>query len=277
MNHLDQIIKLALEEDIGPGDITSQATVAADLSAFAEIRAKEQLVLAGSEAAQCVFAAVDAKISWKPLHKDGDQLSAGDVIAKITGNARSLLAAERTALNFLQHLSGIATMTCRFVDAVSGTHAKILDTRKTMPGLRELEKAAVKAGGGENHRMGLFDHILIKNNHITAVGSVTKALKLVKAARKKGQKIEVETRTTNEIREAVEGNADIIMLDNMSVNAVIAAVKFVSGRALLEVSGNITLENIRTYAETGVDFISVGSITHSAPAADINMLIAIQN
>jgi len=271
MDNLDQLIKMALEEDIGPGDITAEATIPEGTRAKATINAKKELVLAGLEVAEKVFKAVDPGIKWKGLAKDGAFLRPGDAIAELAGDARSLLAGERTALNFLQHLSGVATMARRFSDAIDGTKARILDTRKTTPGFRALEKHAVRMGGGENHRMGLFDHYLIKNNHIAVAGSVKAALESAKRARRKDQEIEIETRRMEEVRDALEGSADIIMLDNMSVDQVQIIVEYVDGRKKLEVSGGITPERAREYAETGVDYISAGSITHSAPAADINM------
>jgi nicotinate-nucleotide pyrophosphorylase (carboxylating) len=273
MDNLDLIIKMAVAEDVGSGDITSQATIPQGLSAHAELCAKQELIVSGLEAARRVFAAIDSSVSWQTVLREGDRCETGDVIAVLEGPARSLLAGERIALNFLQHLSGIATLSRRFADAIAGTSAKILDTRKTLPGWRSLEKDAVRAGGCTNHRTGLYDHYLIKNNHITAAGSVTSALAHAKSARKADQKIEIETRALDEVKEALAGGADIIMLDNMSVDQVREAVMFVSRRAALEVSGNISLDNVRAYAETGADFISVGAITHSAPAADINMLI----
>lgn len=273
MNNIDQLIQMALKEDIGTGDITAQATVPEGIRAKASINAKGDLVLAGIDIAQKVFSAIDPKIKWSANKSDGEYCKANEVLATLEGDARCLLTAERTALNFLQRLSGIATMAKRFSDAISGTKAKILDTRKTTPGFRALEKHAVKMGGGKNHRMGLYDHFLIKNNHIAVAGSVPAALKAALEARKPDQKIEIETRKIEEVRDALEGGADIIMLDNMSVDQVRLAVEFVAGRVELEVSGGITLDTIRSYAETGVDYISAGVITHSAPAADINMTL----
>ena len=266
---------MALEEDIGTGDITAEATIPEKTRAAATIRAKDDLVLAGIEVAEKVFKAVDPKIKWKVLRKDGTRCKSGDGVAELEGDARSLLAGERTALNFLQRLCGIATMAKRYSDAIDGTKAKILDTRKTTPGYRALEKHAARMGGGQNHRMGLYDHFLIKNNHIAVAGSVKAALESAKESRKEGQEIEIETRRMEEVRDALEGGADIIMLDNMSVDQVRLAVEYVEGRAKLEVSGGITLERAREYAETGVDYISAGTITHSAPAADLNMTMEI--
>lgn len=275
MDNLDLLIKMAIEEDVGSGDITSIATVHEELHARAQIRAKQDLVISGLEAARRVFAAIGPAVTWKTVLREGDQCRKGDLIAVLEGPARSLLAGERTALNFLQHLSGVATLSRKFADAVAGTNAKILDTRKTLPGWRILEKDAVRAGGCRNHRMGLYDHFLIKNNHISAAGSIAKAVGRAKSVRAQDQQIEVEVRTMDELREALDCGADIVMLDNMSVDQVRDAARLTAGRAMLEVSGGINLENIHAYAETGVDFISVGAITHSAPAADIHMLISI--
>lgn len=270
-----QLIKMALAEDIGRGDITAVAIVGPKLRARARIIAKEDLILCGIGIAKKVFLSISRGTKFKIIRRDGERCGCGDVLAVVEGPAIALLSGERTALNFLQHLSGIATLTKRFVDAVRGTRAKILDTRKTLPGWRALEKYAVKTGGGQNHRMGLYDHFLIKNNHIAIAGSVTEAILRAKKKRKAGQKIEVETRGMKEVEEALDTRADIIMLDNMAADGVRRAVSFVGGRARLEVSGNISLENISQYAATGVDFISIGAITHSAPAADVHMLIEI--
>jgi nicotinate-nucleotide pyrophosphorylase (carboxylating) len=273
MDNIEQLIKMALEEDVGTGDITSLAVIPAEQMARAHIIAKQTLTLAGIEIARRVFATLDGSVVWKAARTDGDRCPEGEVLAELTGPAQALLSGERTALNFLQHLSGIATMASRFADAVTGLPTKILDTRKTLPGYRVLEKDAVRAGCCVNHRAGLYDHFLIKGNHITAAGSIRTALKRARAAQKKGQRIEVEARTIEEVRDAAACGSDIIMLDNMSVAMVREAVGIVSGRAKLEVSGNVSLENVRAYAEAGVDFISVGRLTHSAPAADIHMLI----
>lgn len=274
--HLDALLKLAIKEDVGSGDITSNAIVDEKLHAIGRITAKQSLVLAGMDVAKRVFDLVDPSIDWDIKRRDGDRCEVGDVLVNVQGNARALLKGERTALNFLQRLSGIATATSRFVDAVRDTKVKILDTRKTTPGFRSLEKHAVKMGGGTNHRAGLYDHFLIKGNHLSVAGSVGEALANANKAKRPGQLIEVEARTVKDVEEAIDGGADIIMLDNMSVEDVRKAVKVVKGRAKIEVSGNITLDNVHSYAATGVDFISVGAITHSACAADINMLIMIE-
>jgi len=273
MNHLDTLIQLALDEDIGPGDVTTEATIDENATSVARIICKEDLVLVGSDIAKRIFETLDNNISWTAKVTDGTICKSGDLIAKIEGKTRALLSGERVALNFLQHLSGIATLTRKFVDATKGTDTEILDTRKTTPGWRVLEKRAVMKGGGTNHRIGLYDHYLIKDNHIAAAGSIAKAMDLAKKARKPKQWIEIETRTMDEVSQAIDANADVIMLDNMSVDDVRKAVDIIGKRAKIEVSGNITLQSVRAHTETGVDFISVGQLTHSAPAADIHMLI----
>ena len=267
-----ELIEKALAEDLGPGDVTSEATIPADAISLAVVLAKQDLILAGIDTATEVFRYLDPDISFTPFAKDGDKITSGAEIARLSGNTRTLLAGERVALNLLQHLSGIATLTARYVDMVKGLKAVILDTRKTLPGLRQLEKHAVRMGGGKNHRMGLYDMILIKDNHIKAAGSIT--LAVASARTRSGDlRIEVETKTLDEVREALTSKADIIMLDNMSIDIMREAVNLIAGRALVEASGNVTLETVRQIAETGVDFVSSGSLTHSAPAADISMKI----
>lgn len=273
MDHLKQLIKLALDEDIGEGDITTDAVVDPKLTSFAKLIAKQDLIAAGLDIAQKVFQIVDKNIQWKTEVEDGDECTEEDILAIVTGKTKSLLRAERTALNFLQHLCGIATLTNIFVKSVADTKVKILDTRKTTPGMRGLEKHAVLMGDGENHRMGLFDRFLVKENHITAAGSITRAVELIDKKRKKDRLLEVETRNIDEVMEALRCKVNIIMLDNMSVAQVKEAVAKINGRVKTEVSGNITLENILEYAKTGVDYISIGAITHSAPSADISMLL----
>jgi len=272
-NIIKSLIARALAEDLGHGDITSEATIPAESTSEAVILAKQHLVLAGIDVAREVFRYLDPGIQFSPFAKDGEVIHAGTELARLSGNTRALLAGERVALNLLQHLSGIATLTAAYVEKIKGLQAEVLDTRKTLPGLRLLEKYAVRMGGGRNHRFGLSDGVLIKDNHIKAVGSITLAVEL---ARKKAHhllKIEVETRNLDEVREALSAKADIIMLDNMPIDVMREAVKMVKGRALVEASGNVTLESLRHIAETGVDFVSSGSLTHSAPAADISMKI----
>jgi len=273
MDHsLKELIEKALAEDLGPGDVTSEATIPAESTSEAVMLAKQHLVLAGIEVSREVFLTLDPTIQFTPFAKDGDIIHAGTELARLSGNTRALLAGERVALNLLQHMSGIATLTAKYVEKLKGLKAVLLDTRKTLPGLRQLEKNAVRIGGGKNHRMGLYDMILIKDNHIKAAGSITKAV--ASARTKTGTlRIEVETKTLDEVREALAAKPDIIMLDNMPIDVMREAVKLIAGRALVEASGNVTLETVRRIAETGVDFVSSGSLTHSAPAADISMKI----
>lgn len=266
-----ELIKIALKEDIGTGDITSKLVLPNKLKITAHIVAKEKGILAGIDVAKQVFHAVDKTLRFIPFKRDGAKLAPNTVIAAIRGEARSILTAERTALNFLQHLSGIATLTSQFVTAIKATKAKILDTRKTIPGLRILEKHAVKVGGGENHRFGLYDMVLIKSNHIQIAGGITQALNRVKKASRKGLRIEIETKDLNEVREALAANAQLIMLDNMPLTEMQKAVRM--GKAKYEASGGITLKNVRKVAQTGVDYISIGAITHSAKALDIALKI----
>ncbi len=272
---LRQLIEQALSEDLGGGDVTTDATITADAAASAEILAKQDLVLSGIDVAREVFLHLDPSVTFDALTKDGDTCKAGTVLARVSGKARVLLAGERVALNLLQHLSGIATLTAKYVVRVRGTRTQVMDTRKTLPGLRKLEKFAVRMGGGKNHRMGLYDMVLIKDNHIKAAGGITAALGRVRTRMQNGPpiEIEVETRTLDEVKEALSAKADIIMLDNMPIDMMRDAVVLISGRAVIEASGNVSLENIRDIARTGVDRISVGAITHSAPAVDISMKI----
>ncbi len=270
---LQELIALALAEDIGQGDVTSEATIRPESRSVAVILAKQDLILAGIEVANAVFRRLDPDLQLTAFVKDGDSVQAGTEIAKLSGNTRALLAGERVALNLLQHLSGIATLTAKYVDKVKGLKAEVLDTRKTLPGLRQLEKYAVRMGGGKNHRMGLYDAVLIKDNHIKASGGISNAVECVRKSAHSAPKIEVETKTLDEVREALAVKADIIMLDNMHPDMMRSAVRLIAGRALVEASGNVTLETIRAIAECGVDFISSGSLTHSAPAADISMKI----
>ena len=270
---LRQFISGALEEDIGSGDITTLATIPADTVIKAEMKARESMVIAGIDIAAKIIATVDSAIKVDILVRDGVQITAGNVIMRLDGNARNILTAERTALNILQHLSGIATLTKQYVNEISHTNCKLLDTRKTIPTLRKLAKYASKMGGATNHRMRLDDGILIKDNHIASTRSVKKA---VAAAKEYGSDastigITVECDTLNQAAEAVEAGADRLLLDNMTLDMLQAAVKDYSGKVELEASGGVTLETIKAIAETGVDFISVGRITQSAPAIDIGL------
>ncbi|OGW22563.1 MAG: nicotinate-nucleotide diphosphorylase (carboxylating) [Nitrospirae bacterium GWB2_47_37] len=269
---LKETIRLAMLEDIGHGDITSLLTVPEDSEAKARITAKEDFVLAGMPFVKEVFDAIDTSVAVRVSVQEGAAVKKGEVIAEISGNARSLLAGERISLNILQRISGIATMTRAYVEKVSGLPVKIADTRKTTPGMRFMEKYGVKIGGGVNHRFGLYDGILIKDNHIKIAGGVGKAVGLTKNARHL-LKIEVEVKNFDELREALNAGADVIMLDNMSVDEMKEAVTIAKGRAVIEASGNVNLENIRGIAETGTDIISIGALTHSARAVDISMKI----
>lgn len=272
-DNLKKLIELALSEDLGPGDVTAEAAIPAESESLAVILAKQQLVLAGMEAAREVFRSLDPAVQFTPLARDGEVIQAGTELARVSGNTRILLAGERVALNLLQHLSGIATLTAKYVEKVRGTQARVLDTRKTLPGLRTLEKYAVRMGGGKNHRFGLYDGVLIKDNHITACGGITKAVEQARKTAHHLLRIEVETKSLTEVTEALASGADVIMLDNMPIKMMSEAVKLIAGRALVEASGNVTLDTIRAIAETGVDLISSGSLTHSAPAVDISMKI----
>jgi nicotinate-nucleotide pyrophosphorylase (carboxylating) len=272
MNEIDRIIRTALAEDIGWGDITTRACIEAGSQSRAELVAKEDFVLAGIDVAAQVFVAVDTTVSFEKLREDGRTIRRGEVFAWIKGASASLLQGERVALNLLRRMSGIATLTGLFVEAVDGTGARIVDTRKTTPGLRYLEKYAVRAGGGQNHRYALCDGILIKENHIHAAGGVTAAIQRAKLAAPHTIKVEVETTTLAEVEEALLASADIILLDNMTLDELRQAVKLVDGRALTEASGGVNLKSVRAIAETGVDLISVGALTHSFRSIDISLL-----
>jgi nicotinate-nucleotide pyrophosphorylase (carboxylating) len=272
------LIELAVAEDIGPGDATSEAVLPTGLTLRGWIVAKDAGVIAGLPVAEAVFASVDPTLAFLPYVRDGDTVTPGDLVAEVVGPGRGMLAAERIALNFLQHLSGIATLTRAFVDGVAGTQAIILDTRKTHPGYRGLEKYAVRMGGGQNHRLSLHDMLLVKDNHIAAVGSLTAAVERARAAHP-DLPIEVEVKDLDELREALTLDVvgclpDRIMLDNMDLDRMRAAVRLVAGRVGLEASGGVSLERIAAIAATGVDYISVGALTHSAPALDLSMLVS---
>lgn len=272
---IKHLIEWSLSEDIGKGDLTSEALIEQDLLAQGIIVAKEEGVIAGLEVAKRVFHQLDPNLVFESSFKDGNRVMRGEEVTTLKGRVKSMLSGERTALNFLQRLSGIATLTSKYVEKIKDTEVKILDTRKTTPGLRALEKYAVKMGGGENHRMGLFDMILIKDNHIKAVGNISKAIQNARA-KYPNERIEVETRNLDEVAEAVNSGADWIMLDNISVEEMEKAVKVIhtSPRKIkIEASGRIDLNNIREVALTGVNFISVGALTHSAPALDFSLLL----
>ncbi|WP_298273283.1 carboxylating nicotinate-nucleotide diphosphorylase [Geobacter sp.] len=272
---LDKLIEEALREDIHTGDITTLAVVAGRRPGRARLVAKEPMVLAGIEVAARVFHVLDPSISFTPRFEDGARLSAGDLIAELEGDASLLLQGERVALNLVQRMCGTATLTARFVEAVRGTKARIVDTRKTTPGLRVLEKYAVRVGGGINHRTGLYDGVLIKENHIAAAGGITEAVCRARAYIPHTMKIEVETETLAEVKEALAAGAEIIMLDNMDLETMSEAVALIDGRALVEASGGVNLETVRDIAGTEVDIISVGALTHSARAMDISMLLEV--
>ncbi|MGI6085896.1 MAG: carboxylating nicotinate-nucleotide diphosphorylase [Acetivibrionales bacterium] len=268
---IDEIIWRALKEDMPMGDITTESTIHENEASYARLIAKEDCVIAGVEVFPRVFALLDPHIYFERYVNDGDKVSAGTVIMQISGNSRAMLKAERTALNLLQRMSGIATATRKFADILKGTNSKIVDTRKTVPGLRYLDKMAVRIGGGTNHRFCLSDGVLIKDNHIKASGGITTAVKKARAYVPHTIKIEVETESMEQVKEAIAAGADIIMLDNMDPEAMKEAVAYINGRALTEASGNITEENLAAVAKAGVDLISSGSLTHSVRAADISL------
>jgi nicotinate-nucleotide pyrophosphorylase (carboxylating) len=273
MDFVKQLIEIALAEDIGPGDITTDAAIAPELMGTGEIKAKEPLVIAGLGVARQVFETLDPSVLFKTGHEDGQQVEPGTIVAVVEGAMRTLLKGERTALNFLQRLSGIATHVRSWADVMAGQRARLVDTRKTAPGWRVLEKYAVRAGGAYNHRMGLYDGILIKDNHIKACGSIPKA---VESARKRIShliKIEVEVSTLDEVRQALSAGADVIMLDNMDLPKIRESVAEINGRALVEVSGRVTRERLTALADAGVDIISAGALTHSAVSVDLSMKI----
>lgn len=268
---VDAAIDAALREDAPDGDITSESVIPRDARSEAFFLAKEDGVLAGLDVAARVFARIDPDIIFIQRFKDGSAFHQGDKLARVKGPTAVLLKGERTALNFLQHLCGVATVTRRFVEAVAGTRTEILDTRKTTPGLRLLEKYAVRTGGGANHRLSLSDMVLIKDNHLRYVGSVAEAVRRARACVRPGVRVEVEAASLLQVREALAAGADVIMLDNMPLETISQAVALAGGRVPLEASGNMTLDRVRAVAETGVDFISVGALTHSAKAVDISM------
>ncbi len=274
MNYLTRAVQIALEEDTAFGDITTELTVSADRRATGRFLAKSNGVISGLNVVAEVFAQIDERICFEPSVEDGDSIDRGDVIGLISGPAHGILLGERVALNFLQRLSGVATATSRYVEAVRGTRARIIDTRKTTPGMRLLEKAAVRHGGGHNHRIGLADGILIKDNHLAAVGGstrITDAVHLAKQNAPHTLRVEVEVTNLDELEEALASGPDAILLDNMTVDEMSEAVRRSAGRAMLEASGGITLETLRAVAETGVDLISVGALTHSSRALDISL------
>jgi nicotinate-nucleotide pyrophosphorylase (carboxylating) len=264
---IQDCVERALEEDIGPGDVTSHACVPAGRMARGRFLAREQQVVAGTDLLPLIYQARGGVELLEVEKLSGACVNDGQTLAAVRGPARTLLECERVALNFLQHLGGIATLARRYVDAVAGTACRILDTRKTTPGLRRLEKMAAAAGGVMNHRMGLYDAILIKNNHIAAAGGVRQALESARAA---GLPIEIEVRSRAELEEAIRAGATHLLLDNLTPQDAREQIRWIAGRATVELSGGITLENVREYAETGADYVSSGAITHSAPAVDVS-------
>ncbi len=270
---IKSVIDYALKEDIGNGDITTNSLIPTDLQTKATMTAKSTGVIAGLAVAEYVFRTLSTDITWKTFVNDGDKVSKGDLILEISGSYRALLTGERVALNFMQRMSGIATMTASYVNALKDFKTKILDTRKTVPGLRLLDKYAVLTGGGTNHRIGLYDMVLIKDNHIKIAGGITKAVTQIKENLPDGIKIEVETTTIKEVLEALAVGVDMIMLDNMPNSTMTESVKIINGRAKVEASGNMTMERLKEVAATGVDYISIGALTHSVAAFDISMNI----
>jgi len=271
---IKKIIEAALAEDIGAGDITTLAIVGRDKIGHAQAIAKDDFVIAGLDIFKETFLFLDDKIQVEKLVSDGEKAKEGDIIAEISGSLFYILQAERVALNLFQRMCGIATITRKYVEAVHGSKTKIIDTRKTLPGLRILDKMAVSTGGGFNHRMGLYDGVLIKDNHIAAAGSITAAVDMQRHSLPHTLKIEVETKNIAEVKEALHCGVDIIMLDNMTTGEMKKAVALVAGRALIEASGNVSLQNIAEIAATGVNLISVGELTHSVRAADISLKIS---
>ncbi len=273
----DKIILLALEEDLGLGDITTDNIFTPTDGAIAVVRAKEDLVLCGMDIARQVFELVDPAVEFTPLKKDGDEVKTGEEVLRLSGAAISILKAERTALNFMQRLSGIASASRAYARVGKKYGVMIVDTRKTQPGMRRLDKYAVRVGGARNHRMTLADSVMIKDNHIAAAGSITKAVEKIKAVIGHTPKIEVETETPQQVLEALQAGADIIMLDNMTPEQAAECKKIVNGKALIEISGGVTLENLEAYCQAGPDVISSGALTHSVPAKDLSLKIVEYN
>lgn len=271
---IETIINEGFIEDIGSGDLTSDLLIAPETKTTAVLIAKANGVIAGLPVVEAVFKRLDKDVKFSIEKNDGQTVQTGELIASISGSYRALLTGERLALNFLQRMSGIATETARYVKAVEGYKTEILDTRKTAPGLRLLDKYAVKTGGGTNHRMGLYDMVMIKDNHISVAGGITKAIEAIRPKIEAGIQIEVETTTLDEVKEALAARADIIMLDNMDTASMKKAVELIAGRVKVEASGNMTLERVKEVAATGVDYISIGALTHSVKALDISQKIA---
>lgn len=274
---IDKLIDLAVMEDISDGDITTNAIIPIEARATAEMKAKADGIISGLEIAKRVFERFEKNIFWQPQVADGTPVKKGDIILRIEANYRTLLLGERLALNILQRMSGIATETARYVKELVGTHTRLLDTRKTAPGLRVLDKMAVLQGGGSNHRMGLYDMVMLKDNHIKIAGSIPNAIRQVRTNLPLSIKLEVETTNLEEVQQALDHGADIIMLDNMSNEMMAEAVRLINGRAKTEASGNMNISRLKEVAATGVDYISVGALTHSVKAMDISMNIQRQS
>lgn len=270
---VDRLIRLALDEDVGPGDVTAEATVPADARGTGLIFAKESLVVSGASVAARVFRALDPAATFEVLLGEGELAGPGDGVLRVKASLRAILTGERTALNFLQRLCGIATLTSHYARALHGTKTRLLDTRKTTPGMRELEKAAVRAGGGTNHRGALFDGILVKDNHAAAAGGIGEAVRRAVKSAGPLMKVEAEVSTPAQIEEALKAGAQMLLLDNLGDAELRAAVEQVKGRVPLEASGGMTLERLPRVAATGVDYVSVGALTHSAPSVDLSLLV----
>jgi nicotinate-nucleotide pyrophosphorylase (carboxylating) len=274
MNSIQHLIEIALKEDIGSGDITTDNLIDPQLRGKGLIIAKESLVVAGLNVAKQVFKCLDSEVIFKSEYDDGDFVNKGAALANVEGRLRALLSGERTALNFLQHLSGISTLVRSYINEISDKNIRLVDTRKTTPGLRVLEKYAVRVGGAYNHRIGLYDGVLIKDNHIAAFGGIKKAIDHIRSQVSHLLKIEVEVSDLDQVKEALESKADVIMLDNMTIKQIKEATAFIDNRAIVELSGGITKSDLKSLADTGVDIISVGALTHSARCVDISMQIS---
>lgn len=268
---VDQLVRQALLEDIGPGDITTEATIPADRTCTAVVMAKEAGILCGQQVAEAAFRTIDPRLTYEVLVSEGSEVTPGQAVARVSGNARSILMAERVALNFMQRMSGIATTTHQLSEAIKYYHARLVETRKTTPGLRMIEKYAVRVGGGLNHRYGLHDAILIKDNHIAVAGGVREAVIAARKVASHTSRVEVEVDNLAQLQEALDAGADIILLDNMDVETLKKAVEMVAGKAVTEASGGVTAANLVDVAKTGVDIISMGALTHSVKALDISL------
>ncbi len=276
LRSIDALIELAFEEDIGIGDITTESTVSSTQRGVGTLLAKSDGIIAGLPIAERVFLKLDSELIFRALVNDGDAINSGTPIGEVQGAAKSILIAERTALNFLQRLSGVATLTSQFVHAVADYDVKIVDTRKTTPGWRAIQKYAVRVGGGHNHRFGLYDGVLIKDNHIVAAGGITPAVQRARKTAPHTAKIEVEVETLEQVNEALEVKADILLLDNMSLEMMKQVVQMVGDLAVTEASGGITMDRVKSVASTGVDYISVGALTHSAMPMDISLTLTLK-